>query len=646
MDKKAWIVVSLCSILLVLNWTLGSKTENNASATAPQEQATAHVQPTEGDTVAPTSPANPAATLPPATAQSAAVPATPVAPSMAKPQVIATLTSKDAEGKPVARYDIQDIGGSVRGVDMIGQAVDTMRDELKGDVCINGNAPQGVGTLVFGMNGNTAPRFDQTSYRVIPEYTNDEQVMIIGQVGDLLVRKTFRLKPLREGDATVRGNAYVLTVTIDLQNTADVPLSVRNWGIYGGAMNQLSKQEGQNYVNFVVQDNGDFSKKSVTNFSHMMGADEKFRYVTDCDKLDWVGLMNQYYASVLMPRQDSGTNNYYAAPLRMPTPGTERLTDGVEIAVGIPEFELSPKTDGVRGGARSLSYDYFAGPKLNTMLSEMTGNFRKIDRVMDYGIFYVISYPMNWLINVFHGWFGNWGWAIVAMTFVVRAAIWPLYRKSYVSMKRMSALQPKMQELKEKYPDDAQRVQMEMMNLYREYGINPLGGCLPMLLQMPIFLSFFWVLQTAAELRGSEWIGWVHDLSLPDTVYEIALPFSLPYFGDVLPVNVLPFLMIISMIVMMSMTPQTGGDKMQRAIMRTMPIFFFLFCYNYASALALYWTTTNIISMIQTLIIRRLPLPEPKKADPKKQSKWALRLKEMMEQEQKRQAAMRNVTRK
>lgn len=650
MDKKAWIVVSLCSVLLILNWTMGNKAENTP-AQAPQEQPAASAPAIQPDTAAtgtppPSASGQPAPQTPADTATPGVV-AAPVAPAEAQPQIIATLTSRDAEGKPVSRYDIQDIGGSVRSIDMLGQAVDSTRRELKGDVSLNSHAPQGVGTLAFAMNGASAPLYDRTVYRVIPEHTNDGQVMIIGRLGDLLVRKTFKLKPLKEGEETVRGNAYVITMTIDVQNTGKTPLAVKNWGIYGGAVGPISKHENPSmYVSYVVEDNGDFSKHGVSDFSHWFTPDEPFRYVTNCDKLDWVGLMNQYYATVLMPRQGADVNNYFASPLKLHTVGTNQKTDGLEVVLGVPDFELSPKTDEVRGGARSLSYNFFAGPKLNTMLSGMTDNFRKIDRVMDYGIFYIISYPMNWLINVFHSWFGNWGWAIVAMTFVVRAIIWPLYRKSYVSMKRMSALQPKMQELKEKYPDDPRRVQMEMMNLYREYGINPIGGCLPMLLQMPIFLSFFYVLQTAAELRGAKWLGWVQDLSLPDTVYEIPMPFSLPYFGDVLPINVLPFLMIISMIAMMCMTPQTGGDKTQRLIMRTMPVFFFLFCYNYASALALYWTTTNIISMIQTLIIRRLPMPEPKKVNPKKQGKWALKIKHMMEEEQKRQASMRNVTRR
>ena len=295
---------------------------------------------------------------------------------------------------------------------------------------------------------------------------------------------------------------------------------------------------------------------------------------------------------------------------------------------------------------QSFSYETFTGPKYNLMLADMTEEFNMIDEIMDYGWLYLISYPMNWIINVFHGWFGNWGWAIVAMTFVIRFLIWPLYRKSYMSMKRMSLLQPMIKEIKEKYGDNQQQAAVEMMALYKKYGISPMGGCLPMLLQIPIFFAFFYVLQTAAELRGAEFMFWVTDLSQPDTVCHI--------FG--LPLNILPFIMAASMIAMMKMSP-SAGDPMQQKIMKFMPLLFFLFCYTYPSALALYWTTTNIISIIQTLIIRRLPQPtlEEVKADAKggnKKEGFFARIQRMAEEQQKaldaqkRQNNMRNVTKK
>ena len=638
MDKTSIIVIGSCIALLGANWWYTSTQTPPPAAPAPQAQVAPAIP-------AETPAAQPAAETTPAT-PAYVTPATPV------PQVIATLTSRDAEGKPVARYNIQDIGGSVKCVDMLGQAINSTKEELRGDVSINGNVPQGIGTLMFRLSNTSEPAFDQTKYDVIPELTNDKQVAIFTRMGDLLVRKIYSLAPLQQGERTVDGNAYVLNLTVDVQNVGSIPLNATNWGLYAGGMSQINHSEGNIYTHYIMLENGDFCKENRGSFDPFFGAAKSRLYVTDNKKLEWVGTMSQYYSTVVMPDSNSGNNAWYAAPTRYKLPVTNEEVDGVEMGIGIPEFTLAPKTADMPGGVRSLSYKIFTGPKLNLMLEDMTHDIPKIEQIMDYGWLYLISYPMNWLINIFHSWFGNWGWAIVAMTFVVRLVIWPLYRKSYMSMKRMSLLQPMMKELKEKYPNDQQKVSMEMMNLYRQYGISPFGGCLPMFLQIPIFFAFFYVLQTAAELRGAPFLGWVSDLSQMDTV--CTLPFTI--MGWEPAINVLPFIMAASMIAMMKMTPQ-AGDPTQQKIMKFMPVMFFLFCYTYPSALALYWTTTNIISIIQTLIIRRLPQPTLEKVDPKqrkqpKKGGFLDRMQRMMEEqqkaleEQKRQANMRNVTKK
>ena len=637
MDKTSIIVVGSCIALLGVNWWY---TSNQTPPPAPAPQAQ-------------TAPATPIAEQP-AAPQQATAPATPAyaTPAVPVPQTIATLTSHDAAGKPVARYTIQDIGGSVKCVDMLGQAMNSTKEELRGDVSINGNVPQGIGTLMFRLSNDAAPAFDQTTYSVIPELTNDKQVALIARMGDLMVRKIYALAPLQQGDKTLDGNAYVLNLTVDVQNVGSVPLSAANWGLYAGGMSQINHAEGSIYTHYIRLENGDFEKENRGSFDPFFGSAKSRIYTTGSKDLKWVGTMSQYYSTVVMPLSESGNNSWYAAPARYKLPVTNEEVDGVEVAAGVPDFTLSPKTADMPGGVRSLSYKIFTGPKLNLMLEDMTHDIPRIEQIMDYGWLYLISYPMNWLINIFHDWFGNWGWAIVAMTFVVRLIIWPLYRKSYTSMKRMSLLQPLMKELKEKYPNDQQKVSMEMMNLYRQYGISPFGGCLPMFLQIPIFFAFFYVLQTAAELRGAPFLGWVTDLSQMDTVYT--LPFTI--MGWEPAINVLPFVMAASMIFMMKMTPQ-AGDPTQQKIMKFMPVMFFLFCYTYPSALALYWTTTNIISIIQTLIIRRLPQPTLEKVDPKKRKQpkkggFLDRMQRMMEEqqkaleEQKRQANMRNVTKK
>lgn len=652
MDKTTVIVVSACVALLAGNFWYQS-TEDAPPASAPGSIAPAAAS--ESAPAAPETPAAPAAPATPETPKTPENPAEPLpalpepaaaSPASRAPQVIATLTSKNEQGREVARYSFQDIGGSIKCVDMIGKPINSTKKELQQDVSINGNVPQGICTLMSGLGNDAPPLFDDAVYSVIPERTNDRQVTLLGRKPGITIVKTYSLKPLKKGEEVIDGNAYMLSLQVEIQNTGSTPLAFNNWGLYAGGICQVNHEESSRYTYYVRLEDGNFEKESVGSFDPFFGSKKDRLYTTDNKDIEWAGLMNQYYSTLLIARENAATKGLYAAPAHYRLPITGEEADGVELALALPSFTLSPRTEHMLGGYQKFSYELFTGPKLNMMLSDMTGEVRMIDRIMDYGWLYLISYPMNWLINVFHSWFGNWGWAIVAMTFVVRLLIWPLYRKSYMSMKRMSLLQPKMLELKEKYPDDQQKVSMEMMKLYREYGISPMGGCLPMLLQIPIFFAFFYVLQTAAEFRGAPFLGWVTDLSQMDTIYTLSLG------GFDLPINVLPILMAISMMVQMAMNPTTG-DATQQKIIKWMPLFFFLFCYTYASALALYWTTTNIISIIQTLLIRRLPMPALQKATPQKGKNGKKGFFERMMdaqqaalKEQQRQAQMRNVTKR
>jgi YidC/Oxa1 family membrane protein insertase len=195
----------------------------------------------------------------------------------------------------------------------------------------------------------------------------------------------------------------------------------------------------------------------------------------------------------------------------------------------------------------------------------------------------------------------SWGLAVVVLTILLRTAIWPLYNRSNRTMKRMSKLKPEIDKLKEKYPDDPQKMNQEMMKLYRTYGVNPLGGCLPMFAQLPIFFGFYSMLLHAVEMRGQEFL-WVNDLSQPDTIGHL--------LG--LSINPLPIVMAITSFAQMAMMPNTGGDKTQMMIIKLMPFMFLFICYNFASALALYWTVSNVFSIGQTWLSNRLPEPELK----------------------------------
>lgn len=650
MDKKAWIVITACVLGLAANWWYTDSKRQAAEAAAASTRQAAAVA--TADPAAQPGTSTPTASTTgqnnPATQQPASVAA--VTPASVQPEIIATLTSRNSEGQEVARFYFQNQGGSLRSVEMLGKAINSTKDELSENVRINSSSAHGIGTLMFNLSESRPAQYDEALYTVVPELTNDRQVTLEGSVGNLRVRKTYALKPLKNGEDTIEGNAYMLDLKIDVQNTIAQPLFAQNWGIFTGTTHRISTSEMSNYTNFIFLEDGEFIKESKGIFSSFLGMGKSIprSYKTDYQPIQWAGVMNQYYASLINQdkSQAQDTTALYLAPTKIRIPVTGEQEDGLELGLGMPDFRLAANTDPMGAFTRSFSYSIFTGPKLNMMLKDMTGEVRKIDHIMDYGWFYIISNPMSWLINTFHGWFGNWGWAIVAMTFVVRLIIWPLYRKSYLSMKRMSLLQPKMKELKEKYPDDQQKVSMEMMKLYREYGISPMGGCLPMLLQLPIFLSFYYVLQTAAEFRGAPFLGWVTDLSQMDTVCHIPLGFY-----D-LPLNVLPIIMAVTMIIQMHMTP-AAGDPMQQKIMKFMPLLFFLFCYTFPSALALYWTTQNIISIGQTWYIRRLPTPELTKVPTRKKSGKKSFMERMMEaqqaalaEQQRREKGMRNVTRK
>ena len=177
-------------------------------------------------------------------------------------------------------------------------------------------------------------------------------------------------------------------------------------------------------------------------------------------------------------------------------------------------------------------------------------------------------------------------------------------------MKRMGLLGPKMKELQAKYKDDPAKQQTEVMKMYKEYGVNPVGGCLPMMMQIPIFFGFYSVLQNAAELRGQGWL-WVKDLSIADTIHTFNFPFSLPIMGNDFDLNPLPLIMGVTMILQMKLTPQpTTVDKSQKIMFSIMPIFFLFISYNFASALSLYWSTQNLFAIFQSRVMK-LYMKEP-----------------------------------
>ena len=235
-------------------------------------------------------------------------------------------------------------------------------------------------------------------------------------------------------------------------------------------------------------------------------------------------------------------------------------------------------------GAKNFNINGYVGPKdykiLNSINPELTS-------VIEYGFFTFIAKPMFKILMAIYEAIGNWGWAIVILTILIRIVLFPLTWKGMVSMQKLKELSPKIKELQQKYKGDPQKLNAHMMQLYKKHGANPMGGCLPLLLQIPVFFAIYRVLLNAIELKGAEWILWINDLSVKD-----------PYF-------ILPILMGITMFIHQKITPTTITDPMQQKIFQYLPIVFTFFFITFPAGLTLYWFVNNILSIIQQLIVNK-----------------------------------------
>lgn len=280
----------------------------------------------------------------------------------------------------------------------------------------------------------------------------------------------------------------------------------------------------------------------------------------------WAAMLQHYFFGALIPPQQADVEYY-----------SERLAPA-RYALGYKS--LTPIA--IAPGARAqLQTTVYAGPKEQTRLDAIGKTIAPgLQLTVDYGVLTIIADPLYWTLAQFHRLVGNWGWAIVLLTFLIKLVFYPLSGASYRSMGKMRQLQPRLQALKERHGGDRQKMNEAMMELYRKEKINPLGGCLPILVQIPVFIALYWVLLESVELRQAPWILWINDLSAPD-----------PFF-------VLPIIMGASMLVQTWLNP-APLEPIQQKIMYAMPVVFTVFFLFFASGLVLYWTVNNILSIAQ-----------------------------------------------
>jgi YidC/Oxa1 family membrane protein insertase len=284
----------------------------------------------------------------------------------------------------------------------------------------------------------------------------------------------------------------------------------------------------------------------------------------------WIAILQHYFVSAWVPGADEN-NQVYSKVIN----GYR----GPEYIIGL----RSASQNVALGETGSFNSKLFVGPKLQNQLSETAEG---LELVTDYGIFTVISKPLFWLLELFHSWLGNWGWAIIVLTVLIKLVFYKLSETSYRSMAKMRAVQPRLLSLKERYANDKQKMNQALMELYKKEKINPLGGCLPILIQIPVFIALYWALLESVELRQAPFILWIKDLSTKD-----------PFF-------VLPVLMGVTMVAQQKLNP-TPLDPIQAKLMMILPLVFTVFFAFFPSGLVLYWFVNNLLSIAQQWMITR-----------------------------------------
>ncbi len=291
----------------------------------------------------------------------------------------------------------------------------------------------------------------------------------------------------------------------------------------------------------------------------------------------WVAVKNRFFVTALV--SCSAANRGFAAKVKRDASAANYRPESVTVMA-----KLEPTT-----GTRTTAF--FVGPKRQSLLWDLG-----MKDVMEFGMWRWLCYPLVWVLNLFNGWIPNFGVAIILLTILVRLIFWPLTRKSTEGMKKMQELQPLMKEIQAKYKDNPQRLQQETWQLYREKKVNPMSSCLPMLIQIPVFIALFNVLRSAVELRYAPFL-WIADLSEPEGLFASWFPFG--------GLNLLPILMAVSTALQSYFTPSTGDKKQQQMMMVMMPAMMLIMFYSFPSALSLYWFLSNIFSIVQMWLIRR-----------------------------------------
>lgn len=552
MDKKGIIAVALAIIVMVV-WQF-----KFAPKYIPPPVA---ASPTPGASATP--------------APSAA--AAPVAPVTKGETVLAAPEQLQKVSSPAVEYDFTNLGGGIARAILLNHMAEAGKN-----VTLNE-----FGSLPIGAISDLAGEAATPAYTITKNPQTGEVTCERTDANGVQIVKKFTLP-----SSAVENEQYTVQLDVSFTNRGTKPYTSNGYYIYVGSASPIHQRDLPTYTGFDFYRGGKATYIDVNWFSAaslpLIGIQrrpERPFYDQKLDNIVWAGVKSQYFTTIVVPELTPATSVWAH---RFPVKTEEREWQAIEGALGLPGFALAP------GETHAEQFSIYAGPKIYDTLKKIGHNE---DEIMNFGIFKWVSQillnSMNWLHSVLH----SYAAAIIVLTLCIKSILWPLQNKATASMKKMQVLQPKMTELREKYKDDPTRMNEELMKLYKQYGVNPFGGCLPMVVQIPIFFGFYSMLGTAFELRNSKFL-WVHDLSQPDTVATLA-GFNL---------NILPLCMAGTMLWQMSLSPKSG-DQMQQRVFMFVPLIFIFFCYNFASALALYWTVQNVFSIVQLYVTRSQTAP-------------------------------------
>ena len=459
---------------------------------------------------------------------------------------------------------------------------------------LNANAPHPIGALVLKPEA-----LDNEGYTVSVE-GEDRVIFEKADPSGIQVRKVYTL-------SRNKGEEYRVGLEVTFVNRSAVALEHPGYYLFVGAAAPIHSTDLPIYIGFDWF-NGKTNSFITPNWFNassvpLVGIETspgKSVYAETPGNVVWAGVRDQYFTTMLLP-VDGVAKGVLARPLNVKLDSKEMK--GIDGFLEMPGFKLNP------GENVTKHFTIYAGPAEYRQMAALGHGAVEMMNLDRWWITRTVGMFLLRSMNFLQGFFHNYALAIVILTFIVRGAMWPIQGRANKSMKRMQLVMPKQKELQEKYKDDPARMNQEVMKLYKEYGVNPLSGCLPMLIQIPIFIGFYSMLGTAVELRNQGFL-WVHDLSRPDTLFHLAN----------FPVNILPLAMAGTMIWQMRLTPK-AGDPAQQKMMMFMPLIFVFVTYNFASALALYYTVQNILSIIQLYATRNQPMPELVKVSSKKKSR-------------------------